>query len=333
MKKYGLYILYLLLLLSASVLVSCGGESEEEKAKKERGNAIVETGEIVAVNSKAFTLGRYSRRLWEMKIVGLLEHGSIVNAGDSIIQLDPTELNKMILDWETDFEQQQAALEMLLVNQDNARNDLESALKNEEAAFQLKKIELEASRFEAARIRKIKELQFKQSEIKLAKERRKIELNNIIQANDLKIQEIRVGQIENEIKNAYNIIPQLTIRTPIPGVFQIATNWRTKTLLKVGDDVYPGAQMASVPELKWMKIDTQVNETDFLKISLGQKVRVRLDAMPELTFDGEVAYIGKLCKKKDEKSRQKVFDVEVNILKPDERLKPGMTVSCEYLEN
>ena len=26
-----------------------------------------------------------------------------------------------------------------------------------------------------------------------------------------------------------------------------------------------------------------------------------------------------------------VFDVEVEILKPDERLKPGMTVSCEFL--
>ncbi len=80
-----------------------------------------------------------------------------------------------------------------------------------------------------------------------------------------------------------------------------------------------------------MKVNTQVNETDFLKINTGQKVAVTLDAMPKVVFNGEVAYIGKLCRLKDQKSRQKVFDVEVRILKPDERLKPGMTVRCEFL--
>jgi len=46
---------------------------------------------------------------------------------------------------------------------------------------------------------------------------------------------------------------------------------------------------------------------------------------------GEVTYIEKLCHLKNPKSRQKVFEVEVKILKPDERLKPGMTVSCEFI--
>jgi len=56
-----------------------------------------------------------------------------------------------------------------------------------------------------------------------------------------------------------------------------------------------------------------------------------LDALPKVIFDGEVTYIGKLCRLKERNSRQKVFDVEVTIRKPDERLKPGMTVSCEFL--
>jgi hypothetical protein len=55
--------------------------------------------------------------------------------------------------------------------------------------------------------------------------------------------------------------------------------------------------------------------------------------MPKLKFMGEISYIGKLCHLKNEKSKQKVFDVEVRILKSDARLKPGMTVSCEYLQN
>ena len=70
----------------------------------------------------------------------------------------------------------------------------------------------------------------------------------------------------------------------------------------------------------------------FELIKVGQKVLVTLDASPKTTFDGKISYIGGLCHTVDNKSRQKVFDVEVIILKPDERLKPGMTVSCEYLE-
>jgi len=330
MKKY---ILYLLLPLVVTLYqVSCSGIGEEKDGRQIGSNSIVETGEIAAVNSKAFTLPRYGRNFYEMKVIGILEHGAILNEGDSILQLDPTDVKKFIVDRETNLEAQVASFEMLKVNQENSVNEQESKMKNEIATFNLRQIELEASRFEPDRIKKIKELEFKQAEIRLEKEKKKLTLNKIIGDYNYRIQEIRVNQTKADIQNAYDILPALTIRTPISGVFQIAENRRTNNLLKVGDQIYPGANMASVPELKWMKVNTQINETDFLKIKLGQKVAVRLDAMPSVVFDGEIDYIGRLCYLKDNKSKQKIFDVEVRLLKVDERLKPGMTVSCEYIQ-
>ncbi len=331
MKKNILQLLFLSLVILCQI--SCSGIGKENEGRAIRANSIVETGEIAAVNSQAFTLPRYGRNFYEMKVIGILEHGAILNAGDSILQLDPTDVKKFIVDRETSLEGQVASFEMLMVNQENSMNEQESKMKNEIASFNLKKIELEASRFEPDKFKRIKELEFKQAEIRLEKEKKKLALNRIIGENDYKIQEIKVNQTKADIENAYGILPQLTIRTPISGVFQIAENRRTNNLLKVGDQIYPGANMASVPELKWMKINTQINETDFLKIELGQKVLVRLDAMPSVVFDGEIAYMGRLCYLKDSKSKQKIFDVEVKILKVDERLKPGMTVSCEYLQN
>ena len=330
MKKY---ILYLLLPLVVTLYqVSCSGIGEEKDGRQIGSNSIVETGEIAAVNSKAFTLPRYGRNFYEMKVIGILEHGAILNEGDSILQLDPTDVKKFIVDRETNLEAQVASFEMLKVNQENSVNEQESKMKNEIATFNLRQIELEASRFEPDRIKKIKELEFKQAEIRLEKEKKKLTLNKIIGDYNYRIQEIRVNQTKADIQNAYDILPALTIRTPISGVFQIAESRRTNNLLKVGDQIYPGANMASVPELKWMKVNTQINETDFLKIKLGQKVAVRLDAMPSVVFDGEIDYIGRLCYLKDNKSKQKIFDVEVRLLKVDERLKPGMTVSCEYIQ-
>jgi hypothetical protein len=102
-------------------------------------------------------------------------------------------------------------------------------------------------------------------------------------------------------------------------------------MVKPGDRVYPSTNMGNIPELRWMRVSTFISESDFLKIDMGQKVVVRLDALPKVKFNGEVTFIGKFCREKEKNSRQKGFDVEITMLDSDERLKPGMTVSCEYL--
>lgn len=292
---------------------------------------ITETGELAAVNARSFVLPRYGRYWYEMRITGLLDHGTRVEAGDSIIQLDPTEIKKFIINRETELETQLANLEKIHVQISNRNSELNSALRSEQASFDLKKLEMETFRFESEKSRKIKELEFKQAETQLDKAKNNIRLYQIVAENDLQIQQIRVDRIREEIKSAYDILPQLTIRTPIPGIFQVARKRRSRELIKVGDEVYVGNNMGNVPDLSWMKAVTVVNEADFLKVKEGQKVNVRLDALPDVLFEGEVSTMSKLCRPIDNNSRQKIFDVEVKLLQSDERLKPGMTVSCEYL--
>ena len=331
--KIGYSLLIVFVILFISITCSRDAESAADKVRASDGSTIVETGELAAINSKSFVIPRYGRRWYQMKIIGLLNHGEIVKKGDSIAQLDPSDINKFILEQESNLETQLAALEKLYVEQENREQENESRIRNELASFDLKKIELEATRFESDRTRQVKQLEFNQAVINLEKEKRIYELNKTINANNLKIQEIRVEQIKKEMEDAKNLIPALTLRTPVSGVFQIETNWQSanRSFYRIGDNIYAGNNLANVPELEFMKVNTQVNETDFLKIAVGQKVAVRLDALPKVMFEGEVSYIGKLCRLKDQKSRQRVFDVEVRIVEPDERLKPGMTVSCEFL--
>ncbi|MDR2139125.1 MAG: efflux RND transporter periplasmic adaptor subunit [Tannerella sp.] len=319
----------------ACLVVACGDRKSGEAEKAAERKNLIETGELAAINNRSFVLPRFGQYWYEMRVIGILEHGAIVNAGDSIIQLDPTEVKRFIIERESTLETERANLEKLRVDHSNRINELTSNIKNETASFNLKQIELESSRFETERLRSIRELEFQQARILFRKEEKRLELTRIIHENQLKIQEIRVHQIETEIQNAHAILPALTLRSPIAGVFQIARNWRTGTLVKVGDNIYTGNNLANVPELAWMKVNTYINENDFLRLRTGQKAAVRLDALPEIVFDGEISYIGKLCHLRDnnQKSRQKVFDVEVRMLKSDLRLKPGMTVSCEYLND
>jgi multidrug efflux pump subunit AcrA (membrane-fusion protein) len=86
--------------------------------------------------------------------------------------------------------------------------------------------------------------------------------------------------------------------------------------------------IASIPDISRMKVKTHVNEADFNKIHTGMKVIVRLDALPSVPFTGTVSEISKICLPRE---REKVFNVEVQIAESDIRLKPGMTVNCEYI--
>lgn len=333
MKKAILSILPITL-ITLLLLCSCNGVFISDKADRTTdGTTIIETGELAAINSVSFVIPRYGRRWNEMKIIGLLNHGTIVKKGDSIAQFDPADINKYILERENNLETQMAALEKLFIEQENRRQENESRIKNELASFDLKKIQQEATRFESDRAQQIQKLEFEQATINLEKEKRILEFSEKINQNNLRIQEIRVEQVKSDIEDAKALIPLLTLYTPVSGVFQIETSRRggTREIYKIGDNIYAGNNLANVPELEFMKVYTQVNETDFLKISLNQEVAVRLDALPKVVFDGKVTYIGKLCREKERNSRQKVFDLEVEILKPDERLKPGMTVSCEFL--
>ncbi len=317
------------------LLASCGGPGTgTDEGTGRAGGNIVETGTLEAVRTKAYVLPRAQYNFGAMRVVGLIEHGSMVQAGDSLMQLDLSGLNRYILDREASLENELAAKEKLIVTNENRIKELESSIANEQASFDLKRIEVDATAFESERTRRIKELEFEQARINLAQNRRRLELAHVMNASDMKIQDIRLAQIEGDIRNVERIRGEYTIRTTVNGVFQVGQNYRNyPNLLKVGDEVYQGQPLGNVPELEHMKVTTFVGENDFLKVTTGQSVAIRLDATPEVVFDGRVAYIGRLCRLKEpgSASRLKGFDVEVEVLRPDERLKPGMTVSCEFL--
>lgn len=315
-------------------MVACSNQQDFDSGKVNKGEfiqTITETGELKAVNMRGFTMPRYGRYWYSMKIIGLIEHGTKVEPGDSLVQFDPSEVNKLILEFETKLESERAILSKLIVEQNNKLTELNSELRTEEASFALKKLEMERMKFGSENTKKIKSLEYRKAEISLEMAKRKIELNKIFAKNELKIQKIKVKQTEKDLETGYEVLPALTIRTPISGIFQIANKHRSKEFLKIGDEVNSGHHIGNVPDLTWMKVSTTVNETDISKIFVGQKVLVRLDANPDVTFDSEVSYVGKLCREFDKNDLRKVFDVEVKLLVSDERLKPGMTVSCEFI--
>ena len=291
--------------------------------------SVIETGELQAVNASYISMPRINYIYgYNYKIIGLAEHGKKVQKGDPVIKVDPASVQKYIIERNESLENEQAALNKLKAQVVNNLQDLKAQLKTEQSSYDIKKLQVEKSGFESAGIKRIIELEFHQAEIRLNKIRRKLLLQPKLDSLDILIQKIKIIQKENELKAAQETLGKLIVTSPQDGIFVVDENRRTGQIIKVGDEVYLGYPVARIPDIRTMKVKGFVMENDISRIKPGLDVIIRLDALPLVPFHGKITSVGRVCVDRDSK---KVFRTEVLISESDLRLKPGMTVSCEYI--
>jgi len=311
--------------------VACKRVSVEEFAVKTGSfrQSVIETGELDAVNASTISMPQIGWEYgYQFKIIGLLENGKNVHKGDSVIAVDASSIYRFILDKESLLETEVAASKRLFVEMENRMQELNAQLKTEQASFDLKKLEIERIKFDTENKRKIKEREYQQATIRLNKVKRNLSLRPRLDIYDRKIQDIKILQREAEIRSAKETLNRMVMRSPQDGIFQIQSNWMTGQFSKLGDNVFLGAPIASIPDIQKMKVKTYINETDIRKVREGMKAIIRLDALPSVPFNGLVTKISKIC---IEREKEKVFETVVEIPETDLRLKPGMTVSCEFI--
>jgi HlyD family secretion protein len=339
MKRRSLYfkvlkrkpVQYLLIAVLFLLPVSCNRRqvSGYSVMKGPFRQSVIETGELQAVNASFLSMPRINYIYgYNFKIIGLAEHGKNVHKGDLVIKVDPASVQKYIIERGESLENEIASANKLKAQLTNNLQELKAQLRNEQASFDIKKLEVERSSFESASIRKVIELEFRQAEIRLNKIIRNLELRPKLDSLDFRIQQIKVIQKENEVKAAQEALTRLVVLSPLDGIFVVEKNWRTGQTIKVGDEVYLGAPVAMIPDIRTMKVKGLVMENDISKIKSGLNVIIRLDALPSVPFHGKINNLSRVCIKRDEKN---VFLTEVMISESDLRLKPGMTVSCEYI--
>lgn len=325
------FLQFLLLISFFLLQVSCNKDQESGYTvlKGPFRRSVIETGELQSVNAVTVTMPnidyKYGSR---MKIIDLAEHGKNVHKGDPVVTVDPSAVQKFIIERRESLENEIAASNKLKALLNNNLQDLRAQLRNEQASFDIKKLQLEGSAFESSAIRKVIELEFRQSEIRLNKIKRSLELRPRLDSLDLRIQRIKVSQKDNELRAAEETLEKLIVCSPLDGIFVLQSGNRNGQIVKVGDEVYIGDPVAKIPDINTMKVNGIVPENDISRIREGQDVIVRLDALPSVPFHGKINRIGKVCIPQD---TRKVFLTEVLISETDLRLKPGMTVSCEYI--
>jgi RND family efflux transporter MFP subunit len=326
--------------------------------------SINETGVIKALRSRTVSAPQIEHRWGELKITKLIPEGSFVKAGEPVVWFDMTDLDRQFKDQEFQYRQRQADLNQTLESRRLARAKRSLTLQEAKANWNYAKVQLEEAKKKYEKMQRLAKLELvpirqvedTESLYRRAQLRAETSEANYLKAleseetaekvKDIEIQliEDQSRRYERDFRNLQETLSKTTVFAPTDGLVVYMKSWRGRRVepIKEGDQVHAGTDLLMIPDLREIMVMTQVDETDRQKIYLGQSVRVTLDAVPGLILYGTVTAIGNLAIDRtrsqgagyvsEEESRGfKVFEVTVNIDKPDPRLRPGMTGKVELI--
>jgi len=127
------------------------------------------------------------------------------------------------------------------------------------------------------------------------------------------------------LRQASDQLKKTTLYSPLDGVV-------TQLNVEKGERAQPGimsnpqATLMTIANLSVIQAELKVDETDIVNLSLGDIAEVRVDALPNDVFEGEVAEIGNSPIQASGMSQEaRDFKVIVTLKNPSPKLRPGMS--------
>ena len=154
------------------------------------------------------------------------------------------------------------------------------------------------------------QLQLHNAEVELGRLKALYEAGGLSKS-DLDAVELQYNVAKTQVQN---LIENTTLLSPIDGVIT-ARNY------DAGDMYAMSAPIFTVEQIKPVKMLIAVSESDYSKVKKGDKVVVKAEAFPDLTFEGKVERIYPTI---DPSTR--TFNVEVVVPNNYSTLRPGMFV-------
>ncbi|MGH7628518.1 MAG: efflux RND transporter periplasmic adaptor subunit, partial [Gemmatimonadales bacterium] len=136
-------------------------------------------------------------------------------------------------------------------------------------------------------------------------------------------QRIRAASYRTEAGVLDERLAASVIRSPAAGIVLTA-----RPEERVGARLEAGDLVVTVGRTDTLELEFGVDQRDIARVTPGQEVRLRVDALPQRTFSGRVASIGRLALDAADGVR---FPVRAMIPNPDGLLRPGMAAHARVL--
>lgn len=285
--------------LVAVNLARTGGKSVEVEA------AAAQVKPLTAIVSASGTLTPKRKVDVSAEVIGRItrlavEEGDRVEAGDFLLEIDPTEYESLERGYQAAVLTSRANLRLAEATADKAAIDLRRTTELFDSGL--------AS----------------QNEMDIAA------TDHRVASSQVEAARANLRQAEANLDKARHDLRKVTILAPMTGLI-------TRLNVEEGENAImgtlnnPGTVLLTVSDLSTMEVEIDVDETEVVDVRPGQAVAVEIDAFPDTTFAGEVTEIGNSpIYTSTGQSQQAVdFKVTVTLIDKVEGVRPGLSAQAD----
>jgi len=267
------------------------------------------------------------------------EEGDLIKKGSLLAKLDCTDYELQLNQFKANLDLLQAQYELVIKGariEDIEQTD--AILKQAESQYKYAEINYEriSNLYEKNVVSKKLlddakiNLDLADSQLKQAQQAIK-KIKRLSRNEEIEMARARVEQAKWSLKLAGERVKDCEIISPIDGVV-------LKKVFEAGEYVMPGSTIALLTDLKKIRVIVYLPEADVFRIKYGQKVKVKVDAFKDKSFEGKVVYISskaeftpKNIQTKDERVKL-MFQVKILVDNPEMILKPGLPADVEFVK-
>jgi HlyD family secretion protein len=271
------------------------------------------------------------QQIGTLTIIHLTAAGTRVKQGDLLVEFDRQAQMRDIIDKQAEYQKLVDQVAGEQAKESAARAKDETELKA--AEDNLRKAELEIQKAEIVSRIDAEKNQENLEEAKATYEqlRETFDLKRKAAQAAIRSLEIQRDRTQQTMEHAKANSDKMQIHSPLDGVVVLNTIWKQGTMGEVqeGDQVRPGVSFMQVVNPATMQVRVHANQQDFPSLQLGQTAKVRLDAYPEMVFQGKVDQISPIGEGGDFSNKLRTFLVIVAIQGNDPKLMPDLSAAVD----
>lgn len=304
-----------------------GGGADGDWIEVKRDDLVIEvevTGELRAKETAA--LGPPAiEDLWEFKIAMLAPEGSQARKDRPVMAFDASELDRKLQQKIAEADEAKGKIDKRRADAELAR--ARDALQLAEAEAKARKARLQVevpAGLQADRALFNARLELEEAEREIGYVKARTEAARRAEEIALSALENQRAAAERRVREIRESIEAMTVKSPRDGTVVFVSNWRDEKK-KVGDSVYKTERVIEIPDLGSLAASGNIDEADAGRLRPGQKLTLRLDAHPDVTFGGRIVSIGDTVQRKSWRDPLKVVKLEIELDGTDtRRMRPGM---------
>lgn len=307
--------------------LACGHRAGEPQLADVRRDELVVGIEVTGVLEAADSTDIKPPPLpnvWNFKIANIAPEGQEVKAGDPVIAFDASDQLRELENMQNEAEAARKKLDKKRDDAQLARQSDELAIAEAEASLRKATLKTDAPAELVASVEQ-REVQLDEQTAKLRLDATRHKAEQTRRSNAEEIQHLteKAAYAKHRVEELQKMIARMKVTAPRAGTTVYPVNDQGEKH-KVGDSVWRMQDVLQVVGLGRMLGNGQIDEVDMARLAEGQKVVLRLDAMPDVQLHGTVGSVAKTVQAKSNTDPSKVVKLKITIDATTVPLRPGM---------